>query len=320
MLRRALVIGVGDSTCRIVQQQRVAEQLAADDAVALLRTDSGVKFRKQALLERIEEEQRCQMEGRAVEQNARQQAQIHQERMPLVAAHQLLGEPECVLRGDIRVLREDVRDHAVLVILDEAADDGQIPERLADRPQEHDLGGIFDRIRPVDEQQPVGAGRVVQPPLQEVAAASDQEDILDEDPVERQQNDHHEDRHRLLDRAVKEDLVQTAQNAESQRTGCGDLVDDDGEIAHRVLLRGSFGIGGEVDIDQLLLPEQFDEDIRVGIAVFADLGDSLSALLCPVRPVRGVLIAVAQDEAHDKHDHHVQEVMHPEVLPRGSVE
>lgn len=70
-------------------------------------------------------------------------------------------------------------------MLDHAADDSQIPERLSDRPPDHDPGGIEDVAEFVQEKDlgNIGAGIVAN--LHKKSFFSDKEDVIDKNKVQK---------------------------------------------------------------------------------------------------------------------------------------
>ena len=147
--------------------------------------------------------------------------------MALITAHEFLRETEGILCGDHRIFSQNVGDHHIFIMLDDTADNGQIPEKLIDRTQQHDAGCVEGAGCLVDVQEPVGTDVRIKPSFQKIPTSSDENDIFHKNREQCKNDDHRKDGHRFGDLAAEQDLVNASENAEAKGSGCSDLVDDD---------------------------------------------------------------------------------------------
>ena len=140
-------------------------------------------------------------EGDKAQYKPAQVGQLQQEALPLVAVHHAPGQIDGLPGANVRVLRHDKGHQEVGIVLDEAADDRQAPQRFIDRFQQQRQRRPGPALDQLDVEQVHRGHHVIAARLQRTPAQHRLVHVAQEHPhrqINGQPEEHHEHQKYIL--------------------------------------------------------------------------------------------------------------------------
>ena len=110
-------------------------------------------------------------------------------------------------RISCRVLSQYIRNHAVFVLFDDAADERQVPESLKNTTAGHDPCRVGKEVHFVKKEKLTDRCLLISACLQKETGFSDKQHVLNEDSVEKREQYPQEKQKKRGGKRIKEGLV-----------------------------------------------------------------------------------------------------------------
>ena len=152
---------------------------------------------------------------------------MHLKQFPFAVLHQLTGQKEGISAADFRVFRQYKRNHAVFIILDDAADYCEPPQQLKDSTAEQDPGRSGDTAQFIQKKDLGDGSLSVAVCFQKITSFTHKEHIADKKMIQKGDNDSQNQEKSGNVPAFGQKIIDGAEQGEKGRCARGSEIYED---------------------------------------------------------------------------------------------